>query len=295
MAPRLIHRILRCIHFPDVPPPKAFALGKLNPKPYTLHLLPAPRKFTVKKALRTGPNFFSQVYLGSLDFGNKHRNKARANVGVQQGGLKADDVVLKVYKTSLLPSPAEKSFVKAMARSKTSREWADQWEREYSESEEHMCWTEVFAYSKLAALQGKVKSPGSLEAEESMAIVLQHMKGRPITEVCQKLGSNKDPDLGRWYPIGMEMLRTIYAIHEQGIEGLDIHDGNMLVQEYDTHTASSNDNAHSHPSSSKYSIKVFDFGASSPSEYAIQGGPTSTRASYDAFRMDLLIGEICGV
>jgi len=50
----------------------------------------------------------------------------------------------------------------------------------------------------LTQIEQQVKSPG--DEEECLAIAMSYMKGRPILELCQEMGSKEDS--GRsWYPI----------------------------------------------------------------------------------------------
>ncbi|KAF9554989.1 hypothetical protein CPC08DRAFT_148940 [Agrocybe pediades] len=167
-----------------------------------------------------------------------------------------------------------------------------------------MCWSEVFAYSKLGPIQGKivpkfidafmVKSPKFTKGE-NMAIAMSYVKGGSVTEMCQELGSDKDPDPGLWYPIGLEMIRAVYAVHQQGVAGFHVRDANMLVEKLDPPvSANDSDSCQSH---SRYAIKIIDFACASSCDYAHgDGGPIGDQqeAINDVDDLALLIGEICG-
>ncbi|KAF9554977.1 hypothetical protein CPC08DRAFT_753318 [Agrocybe pediades] len=280
---RSVFRLLSRINFPSEPPPNSFRLAKLVPKPYTFEQLPPQAVFTAEEDLSIGPYRWSQVYSGSLHNGT--------SVASMQN---SDDVVLKVFKESLFPDGS--SFLLAqMARRKGVSPWWNE------ATAEHMCWTEVLAYSVLYPLQGKtipefidaymVKSPDS--DEECMAIAMTRVKGRPIEEVCLELGADKDPDEEKWYPIAVEMLRNVHSLRQLGLVQMDIRTTNLLVEETDGNTAQRDSSQDSSPS--KYRVNMIDFAHTGLWEYKIgDNGCADIGSGIDVAQMEIMIARWCG-
>ncbi|KAF4613234.1 hypothetical protein D9613_010946 [Agrocybe pediades] len=278
-----MYRLLSRIRFPPEPPPNSFRLAKLIQKPYTFEELPPQAVFTATEDLSVGPYRWSQVHRGSLQsVPTKHDGASHTSM------QDSEEVILKVFKESLFP---ESIFYRSrrLARERGVSPWWNE------ATEEHMCWSEVFAYSALASLQGKM-IPKFIDAymaysdEECMAIAMSRIEGRPIEEVCHELGADEDPDEKKWYPIAVQMLRNVHLLRQHGIVQKDIRTTNILVEE--THGIAQQD---SQESPSKYSVNLIDFARIEPYEYKIgDDGCAVLGGEIDVAQMEIMIARWCG-
>ncbi|KDR72446.1 hypothetical protein GALMADRAFT_213421 [Galerina marginata CBS 339.88] len=214
-------RLTRRINFPTYWPelgvdPKTPS-KRLFPTPYTYENLLDSSCFTATESLYTGPNKWSQVYRGSL-------------TSPSLGSF--NDVVLKVFSSTHFPHAHSDLGCLSISPPDTISP------NSYRYTDELMAWAEVYAYRKLYPLQGAtiprffdalmVQSPES--GEESIGIIISHIKGISIVARCLELGGEIDGDT-RWYPLARELYRNIYRINQLGICGLDIRDANVRVVE----------------------------------------------------------------